>query len=506
MSFERHEECATDMVSLHGMRCPRCSTSIRPGKKFCSHCGSPAGMLLTSVPGIGKRSGNARFTICLECGFENHYSDRFCKGCGDLMIASPAQVAGHDPSGHGSTAVKVIAPVDSKSGCDPGSGVLDPGFQAAAVRAAVAGLDVVIKPAGGPGLEIEPSLEIKSGTFGPAGSLGVNEVPLRREAVAGPVVSEDETGPTPVASGETANPQTGPPVAKPRVFRARGAGIAVVSAMMLGGLTLLSTRHDASKGAGRTSSPAATVPALPLQVAANRVSPAPRVWDERTLPTEASPALSARSSAAISRGKLDSAKAQPSSEDAAKARVPAGPAVLGITTPTPQNTVASLDLTSKGPNSVLDTADPPALNSSSEPVPVPQPVRGAEGTASVTVASLPLPASASAEVELGLPSPSSPGVRTLDVGGVVQPAKLLADPFPVYPGEARIRRVQGTVHLLATVRKDGNLANLKVTSGDRMLVGAAVAAARLWSYQPALLDGQPIQSQADIAITFRLPK
>jgi protein TonB len=45
---------------------------------------------------------------------------------------------------------------------------------------------------------------------------------------------------------------------------------------------------------------------------------------------------------------------------------------------------------------------------------------------------------------------------------------------------------------------------VKVASGNVALTSAAVDAVRQWRYRPALLDGEPVQSEMSVAITFHL--
>jgi len=47
--------------------------------------------------------------------------------------------------------------------------------------------------------------------------------------------------------------------------------------------------------------------------------------------------------------------------------------------------------------------------------------------------------------------------------------------------------------------------DLKVLSGNPMLAEAARDAVRRWRYQPAKLDGEPIEVRTDIDVDFKLP-
>ncbi len=76
---------------------------------------------------------------------------------------------------------------------------------------------------------------------------------------------------------------------------------------------------------------------------------------------------------------------------------------------------------------------------------------------------------------------------------------------PLYPPEARQRRVEGTVELHATVDEDGEVTRVQPLNGPTLLIPAAVNAVREWQYKPTLLNGQPVSTQEDITIAFRLP-
>jgi TonB family protein len=77
---------------------------------------------------------------------------------------------------------------------------------------------------------------------------------------------------------------------------------------------------------------------------------------------------------------------------------------------------------------------------------------------------------------------------------------------PVYPPDAQKNHVEGTVKLHATIGTDGTIKDLKTLSGPPSLFPAALTAVREWRYNPTLLNGQPIETQEDISLVFRLPK
>ena len=98
-----------------------------------------------------------------------------------------------------------------------------------------------------------------------------------------------------------------------------------------------------------------------------------------------------------------------------------------------------------------------------------------------------------------------PGAPPLPVGGSVQAGKVLSQPGPAYPAVARAAGIQGLVRLEAVITKDGTVRDLKVLSGNQVLAEAALDAVRRWRYQPAKLDGEPIEVRTDIDVHFKLP-
>jgi TonB family protein len=93
---------------------------------------------------------------------------------------------------------------------------------------------------------------------------------------------------------------------------------------------------------------------------------------------------------------------------------------------------------------------------------------------------------------------------TIRVGGNVQQTKLVSQPRPVYPVEAKQARIQGVVQLSATIGKDGAVQHLEVINGHPLLVQAAMDAVRQWVYQPTLLNGQPVEVVTQIDVNFTL--
>src|SRR5579863_7260978 len=185
MSLETDERRNSKVAPLREMRCPRCSAAVKPGKKFCSQCGCPAGSHMVGTPIIRPLPKTGRSNICPECSFENHHSDRFCKGCGGLLATSLTNIASHDWSGRALSGMKSTVTPHIEPGPDLDSGAPQSSLQAAA-SGTVAGPGTIFMPP----VDLEPDAKIG----GPGPSLRqpppeADEAVLRLRAVASRTVA-----------------------------------------------------------------------------------------------------------------------------------------------------------------------------------------------------------------------------------------------------------------------------------------------------------------------------
>jgi len=88
------------------------------------------------------------------------------------------------------------------------------------------------------------------------------------------------------------------------------------------------------------------------------------------------------------------------------------------------------------------------------------------------------------------------------------PAKLIKKVEPAYPREAAAQHITGTVRVYYVIGGDGAVYNAHALSGDGLsedpsLRKAAEDAVLQWRYQPATMDGKPIQTNAvTVDLTF----
>jgi protein TonB len=99
-----------------------------------------------------------------------------------------------------------------------------------------------------------------------------------------------------------------------------------------------------------------------------------------------------------------------------------------------------------------------------------------------------------------------PTLQTLNISQGVSQGLLIRKVAPTYPANALRMHIEGSVELLATVSKEGNISHIKVLSGDAQLTRAASEAVKQWKYKPYLLNGEPVDIQTQVTINFRLPK
>ena len=91
------------------------------------------------------------------------------------------------------------------------------------------------------------------------------------------------------------------------------------------------------------------------------------------------------------------------------------------------------------------------------------------------------------------------------VGGNLQGGNLLYHPNPVYPSEARLKRIEGVVILSGAIGEDGHLRNLQVASSSNPLLETSVLETiQNWTYRPTLLNGKPVEVVTTITLNFTM--
>jgi TonB family protein len=102
------------------------------------------------------------------------------------------------------------------------------------------------------------------------------------------------------------------------------------------------------------------------------------------------------------------------------------------------------------------------------------------------------------------PVPSEPSPQTSQRGGTLQSGQPIYRVEPFYPPSAIADHIEGTVTLRAAIDREGTVSSVKAISGPPVLVAAAEDVVRQWRYEPALRGGQPIETEEEVVIEFRL--
>jgi TonB family protein len=101
------------------------------------------------------------------------------------------------------------------------------------------------------------------------------------------------------------------------------------------------------------------------------------------------------------------------------------------------------------------------------------------------------------------PNLPKPSLTALRVSQGVSQGLLIKRVQPKYPQAALAVHTQGAVQIEATINKEGSVVNPKVLHGDLVLARAALDAVRQWRYKPYYLNGEPVEIQTEITITFK---
>lgn len=96
------------------------------------------------------------------------------------------------------------------------------------------------------------------------------------------------------------------------------------------------------------------------------------------------------------------------------------------------------------------------------------------------------------------------GKGPVPVRSVDRPPRLLRQVRPVYPSEAFIKRVEGTVVLELVVDEQGHVARTRTLQSVPLLDEAAVDAVRQWVFAPAEKGGRAVAVIVMAPVTFRI--
>jgi len=94
-------------------------------------------------------------------------------------------------------------------------------------------------------------------------------------------------------------------------------------------------------------------------------------------------------------------------------------------------------------------------------------------------------------------------VKRIRVSQGVTQGLLVRKIQPPYPTIALAARITGVVELKAIIGKDGNIKELQALSGPPLLIPAAINAVKQWHYRPYLLNGEAVEVETNVTVTFQ---
>lgn len=232
----------------------------------------------------------------------------------------------------------------------------------------------------------------------------------------------------------------------------------------------------------------------------------------------------------LRKGKSEPAASAPAATAPATSQ-PAAPVTAGNNTPatssasTPSNPSGSASATSGSKAAVEQKAEnkkpeSPSKNESkksqdSQPAPAPTPATVALSSGPSHISSAGAQQTQTAEVapSLSVSGSSSSSLSALAAANTNSRVSMMAQSELVnaevvrrvaatYPDIAKARRLTGTVDIRIKVGKDGKVSNPRLLSGPVIFRDAAFDAVRQWQYKPAILNGQPIEQEQEIKMTF----
>jgi protein TonB len=201
------------------------------------------------------------------------------------------------------------------------------------------------------------------------------------------------------------------------------------------------------------------------------------------------------------------AKPQPSPTPLVPAPAPAVPPI----TPAPGSEEIDISMNptstpateaSTTPASVIPAANPPQISSAvvDSKTQKGAAVQGARQDASRAANPALVPASLPPTT-----TAKSPSSDLLEVPEDFADDQVIHRVHPVYPKQARVHKLQGTVVLEAIVNKQGKVDSLQLVSGDPVLAAAAADAVKLWRYKPYMHNGDFTDFQTRVTVDFKIP-
>lgn len=308
----------------------------------------------------------------------------------------------------------------------------------------------------------------------------------------------------------------------------KGLLLAVLAVALLSGLGLaawsaVSGRGDAPASGNPLPGPSPTVPPPSTSnetAAAALSSPSPPLA-EATAPASVPPEPAATppsppGAPAAAASPLQSPARTPRTvvpappgSNARAASAPAGssipaspPAATAPTVAPPISVPAETIAAATEPSSSAVAPEPPAPAAAGTPPPAPAvtvtPAPASPPPAPAPPSAATSPANTVTDAEAsGPPAAAVPAPARRD-------ARLLSRVNPAYSATARSARISGMVDVRYTIDVNGQVTNVRATSGPAALRDASEAAVRQWRYEPALVNGQAVPTESSVRFSFGL--
>jgi protein TonB len=192
------------------------------------------------------------------------------------------------------------------------------------------------------------------------------------------------------------------------------------------------------------------------------------------------------------------AKTKDQPKDQSAAAKPPAPAPAPNTPAAP---ISAVDATLRLPQPVPRSNAPANKETAKEEAPPPN---GANGVAGSVPGGLPGGTPSSLMNVVKDPSTAVPkaGTQKVSVSSGVAQGLLVHRVAPQYPDQAKQARLQGTVVLQAVIGKDGSVHSVRALKGNPVLAQAAMDAVKQWRYRPYALNGEPVEADTEISVTF----
>jgi TonB family protein len=95
--------------------------------------------------------------------------------------------------------------------------------------------------------------------------------------------------------------------------------------------------------------------------------------------------------------------------------------------------------------------------------------------------------------------------QVYDIGGDVQPPKLIHVVEPEFNPKSEEAFVSGAIKMQIVVTKEGSVKNPKILAGpNERQDKAAIDAVMKWRFKPALKKGEPVNVRATVEVNFHL--